>query len=506
MAARYPRSIRLALSEAVQGKNESAAPTSIPPLEGNRSSMRFLLPVAFLVLLSACSMAPKEEVPAVPLSTAWKSAATAEGWINAESARAWQAGEWWTLFDDAVLSDLMRRVEVSNQNLALAVANVAQAQALLEQQQAALWPTLGVQGGAQRTGGGGSTISGSSLSASLSASWAPDLWGRLGDAARAQAASVQVSQADLANARLSAQGSLAGAYFALREADAEIVLLDETVKAYERSVTITQNRYDAGVAARTDLLQAQATLLSAQASRTATVRSRATFEHAIALLVGEVPANFSLPVEQWMARVPVVPAGVPSELLLRRPDVARAERSVAAANLQIGVARSAFFPSVTLSASGGPSTGFPVSNLFSASNMLWSLGLSVAETLFDAGARQARVEQTLAARDAAIATYRQTALSAMGQVEDQLTALQTLAQQAELTRQAADAAARVEQQVLNSYQAGLSAYTAVVTAQATALSQRRGVLQLDLQRQQAAIGLIQALGGGWQAPWTDTGM
>lgn len=464
-----------------------------------------LLAPVLLALLSACSMAPPQDAPAVPLSTAWKSAPTAEGWVSADAARAWQAGQWWALFEDPVLSGLMGRVEVSNQNLALAVANVAQAQALLEQQQAALWPTLGVQGNAQRTGGRGAASAGSSLSASLSASWSPDLWGRLGDAARAQAANVQVSQADLANARLSAQGSLANAYFALREADAEIVLLDETVKAYERSTSITQNRYEAGVAARTDLLQAQATLLSAQASRTATARSRAVYEHAIALLVGEAPANFSLAAQQWVDRVPEVPAGVPSALLLRRPDIARAERSVAAANLQIGVARSAFFPSVTLSASGGPSTGFPVSNLFSASNMLWSLGLSVAETLFDAGARQARVDQTLAARDAAIATYRQTALTAMGQVEDQLTTLQTLAQQAVQTRQAAEAASRVEQQVLNSYQAGLSAYTAVVTAQASALSQRRGVLQLELQRQQAAVGLIQALGGGWQAPWAGAG-
>ncbi|WP_423454571.1 efflux transporter outer membrane subunit [Ottowia sp. VDI28] len=473
------------------------------PGASRRSKPSTLLAPVFLALLSACSMAPQENVPAVPLSTAWKSVPTAEGWVSADAARAWQAGKWWELFEDPVLADLMGRVEVSNQNLALAVANVAQAQALLEQQRAALWPTLGVQAGAQRTGGQGASNAGSSLSASLSASWAPDLWGRLGDAARAQAANVQISQADLANARLSAQGSLANAYLALREADAEIVLLDETVKAYERSTSITQNRYEAGVAARTDLLQAQATLLSAQASRTAMTRSRAVYEHAIALLVGEVPANFSLAAQQWIDRVPEVPAGVPSALLLRRPDIAAAERSVAAANLQIGVARSAFFPSVTLSASGGPNTGFPVSNLFSASNMLWSLGLSVAETLFDAGARQARVDQTMAARDAAIATYRQTALTAMGQVEDQLTALQTLAQQMEQTRQAADAASRVEQQVLNSYQAGLSAYTAVVTAQAGALSQRRGVLQLQLQRQQAAVGLIQAMGGGWQAPWAD---
>lgn len=469
------------------------------------AAVRYTSIVFSLVLLAACSAAPLDNPPAVPITAEWKIGQPADGWVSADAARAWQAGEWWLLFEDPVLDSLMRRVEVNNQSLALAVANVAQAQALLAQQQSALLPTLGVQGGAQRSGGGGASGSGSSLSAGLTASWAPDLWGRLGDAARAQAAGVQASQTDLANARLSAQGSLANAYFALRAADTEIQLLNETVKAYERSTAITRNRYEAGVVARTDLLQAQATLLSAQANRTAMTRNRAIYEHAIALLLGEAPANFSLPEGTWVTRVPQVPAGVPSALLLRRPDVAGAERSVAAANLQIGVARSAFFPSVTLSASAGAGGGFPVSNLFSASNMLWSLGVSVAQSIFDAGARQARVDQVVAARDAAIAAYRQTALNAMGQVEDQLTTLQTLAQQAEQTRQAAEAAARVEQQALNSYEAGLSAYTAVVTAQATALSQRRSLLQLQLQWQQAAVGLIQALGGGWQAPWAGSG-
>ena len=454
-----------------------------------------------LALLAACNTAPRENAPTVPISAGWKNAQTAQGWVSADAARSWQAGEWWRLFEDPVLDSLMRRVDVSNQSLAFAIANVAQAQALLAQQEAALWPTLGVQGGAQRSGSGGGSGSASSLSAGLSASWEPDLWGRLGNVARAQAAWVQASQADLAYARLSVQGSLANAYFALRAADAEIQLLNETVKAYERSTAITRNRYEAGVVARTDLLQSQATLLSAQASRTALTRNRALFEHAMALLLGEVPANFSVPDEPWVTRIPEVPTGVPSTLLLRRPDVAGAERGVAAANLQIGVARSAFFPDVALSASAGTSGGFPVSNLFSASSTLWSLGVSVAQSIFDAGARQARVDQMLAAREAAVATYRQTALTAMGEVEEQLTTLHTLAQQAEQTRQAAELAARVEQQALNSYEAGLSAYTAVVTAQATALSPRRSLLQLQLQRQQATVGLIQALGGGWQAPW-----
>lgn len=453
-----------------------------------------------LALLAACNTLPQESAPAVPIPAEWKNRQAAEGWVSAEAARSWEAGEWWRLFEDPDLETLMQRVDISNQNLAIAVANVAQAQALLAQQEAALWPTLGLQGGAQRSGeGASSSVSG--LSVGLSASWAPDLWGRLSSAARAQAAGLQASQADLAYARLAVQGNLANAYFALRAADAEIQLLNETVTAYERSTAITRNRYEAGVVARTDLLQSQATLLSARASRTALTRNRALYENAIALLLGQVPSNFSLPEKPWITRVPEVPAGVPSTLLLRRPDVAGAERGVSAANLQIGVARSAYFPSVTLSASAGANGGFPVSNLFSASNTLWSLGVSVAQSIFDAGARQARVDQALAARDAAIASYRQTALAAMGQVEDQLTTLQTLTQQTDQTRQAAEIAARVERQALNSYEAGLSAYTAVVTAQATALAQRRNLVQLQLQRQQAAVGLIQALGGGWQSPW-----
>ena len=303
---------------------------------------------ALSLLLGACSFTPQETGTALTPPAAWKTAAPQAGWVNADQARVWKAGRWWALFGDAQLDALMPQVEVSNQNLAQAVANVAQAQALLRQQQAALWPTVGASASANRAGGQ-DTATTHSGSVGLNVSWAPDLWGKLGDAARAQGASVQASQADLAAARLSAQGSLAQAWFALREADAEMALMDDIITGYERSAKITQNRYDAGIAARTAALQAQSTLENARASRVALQRSRALSEHAIALLVGHAPADFSLPVAPWIDTVPAIPAGVPAELLLRRPDVAATERAVAAANARIGVARSAYFPQLTLS-------------------------------------------------------------------------------------------------------------------------------------------------------------
>ena len=458
--------------------------------------------VAAACLLSACSLTPQTPMEPMPVPMAWKTAAPAAGWVSADQARAWAQGQWWRLFDDPVLHGLVERVDLSNQNLKAAAANVAQAQALLRQQQAELLPQLGAQLGQQRSGGDNRVTTGSA-SLNLNASWAPDVWGRIASAVDAQSASVQASQADLAGARLNAQASLAAAYFALREADAEIALMDEIIASYQRNAKITQNRYDVGVVPRTDTFQAQSTLRNAQATRVALQRSRATYEHAIALLVGEAPAGFSLAPAPWVAAAPAVPTELPSLLLLRRPDIAGAERAVTAANAQIGVARSAYFPNLSLSAGLGAG-GSSLANLVSAPSLLWSLGVALAQTVFDAGARDARVAQTMAARDAAVARYRQAALNGMKEVEDQLSALATLAAQTEHVRAAAEAAERIEQQQMNRYQSGLTSYTDVVTAQASALSARRSLLQLQQQRQQAAVSLIQALGGGWQAPWTVT--
>ncbi len=470
-------------------------------IDGGLRPKTLAICISAACLLSACSLAPKTAMEPMAVPTAWKSAPTASGWVSADAARAWNAGQWWLLWDDPVLHGLLARVELNNQNLKAAAANVAQAQALLRQQRAELWPQLGVQASQQRSGGDDRATTGSA-SINLGASWAPDLWGSIGNAVQAQSASVQASEADLAGARLDAQASLAQAYFALRETDAELALMDEIITGYERSARITQTRSDVGVVPRTDTFQAQSTLRNAQASRVALQRTRAGYEHAIALLVGEAPAGFAVDAAPWTGAVPAVPAEVPSLLLLRRPDVASAERAVSAANQQIGVARSAYFPSLSLSAGLGAG-GSHLGDLLSAPSLLWSLGVALAQTVFDGGARDARVDQTLAARDAAVARYRQSALTAMKEVEDQLNALATLAAQTEHARAAAELAERIEQQMLNRYQAGLTSYTEVVTAQASALSARRSLLQLQVQRQQAALGLIQALGGGWEAPWAE---
>lgn len=448
-------------------------------------------------LVAGCaSLAPPATRPAVAASAQWEGAAAA-GWVKADAGTHWPTSAWWELFGDAPLNALAEQVNVNNQNLALAAASVAQAEALLRGAQSAWFPTLGAQASEQR--GGRPTHTSASLD--LNASWAPDVWGSIADGVRAQGANVQASVADLAAARLSAQGGLAQAYFGLREADAEGALLDDIIAGYVLAEQMTRNSYEAGIAAHTDLLQAQSTLESARAARAALAANRSTFEHAIALFIGKAPADFKLAAAPWEFDIPAIPAVLPSELLLRRPDIAGAERAVAAANARIGVARGAYFPSFGLSAGLGAGAA-TISTLASAPTLAWSLGLTAAQTLFDGGARSAAVDQARAAHAAATATYRQTALTAFGQVENQLTALGALASQIEHTRAAATAAQGAETRILNSYRQGISPYTDVITAQANALSARRSVLQLELQRQQAAVSLIQDLGGGWQAPWS----
>ncbi|MEP7101573.1 MAG: efflux transporter outer membrane subunit [Burkholderiales bacterium] len=460
---------------------------------------------AVAALLSACAVGPAYERPTSASPANFKEAPQADaGWFPAAPADTLDRGPWWELFGDAELNRLVSQVEVSNQNVAAAVAAYAQARALVAQQRASLFPQLVADGSARRSGGGSGSGAGgtaNSFQASLGASWEADVWGALRLSVTSAQASAQASEADLAAARLSAQGELATNYFSLRDADMELGLLRRTVEAYERATTITQNRYDAGIAPRTDVLQAQTQLANARADLASLVNTRAQLEHAIAVLIGKAPAEFALAPADWNMAVPAVPLVVPSELLQRRPDIASAERAVAAANANIGIQRSAYFPSIGLSASLGNSAS-RIGDLFNASTTLWSLGLSVAQTVFDAGATRARVEGAEAARDAAVARYRQTVLTAFQAVEDQLSSTRALADQAGLRRAASEAADLTEQQLLNRYQAGQVSYTDVVTAQASALSARRTLAQLAASRQAAAIALIQALGGGWQQPPT----
>ena len=469
-------------------------------------SKPFLFPKAGLgaalaLLLAGCAVGPAYQRPAVDTPAAWKEAPAVAGWLPAAPADGLARGDWWTLFGDATLDQLAAQVQVSNQNIAAAVASAAQARALVGERDAARLPSVALSGSGQRAGGEGSSRSGNSVSATLGASWELDVWGRLKLLADSARASAQASEADLAAARLSALGMLASSTLQLRAADAEAGLLRSTVQGYERSLQIAQNRYAAGVAAQADVLQAQTQLANTRADLAGVLADRARLEHAIAVLTGVAPGGFTLPVMDgaaWTPVVPAVPVVVPSALLQRRPDIAAAERAVEAANAQIGIQRSAYFPQLGLSASLGQS-GSAVADLFRASNSLWAVGLSLAQVVFDAGAIASQVEGAKAGHAAAVARYRQTVLVAFQAVEDQLTQAATLAAQEGLRREALAAAERTEQQMLNRYRAGQVGYTEVVAAQATALSARRALLQLQVNRQVAAVALVQALGGGWQA-------
>jgi NodT family efflux transporter outer membrane factor (OMF) lipoprotein len=465
---------------------------------------RRLLLVAVVLAVGGCAVGPSYERPSAPTLTAYKEA---NGWVSAAPADALERGAWWTLFNDPVLDKLADSVEVSNQNVAAAVAAYAQARALVREQRASFFPTVSLNGGADRSGGGSSarsssqTISGrsgNSYQANIGVSWEPDVWGRLRRSVDNASAGAQASAADLASARLSAQGELAINYFSLRQTDAQAALLHDTIAGYQRVLQITQNRYAAGIAGKTDVLQSQTQLANAQADEVGLARQRAQLEHAIAVLVGKPPGDFTLAPAPWKVDVPEIPVGVPSTLLQRRPDIAAAERRVAAANEQIGIAKSAYFPSLSLSASSGSSAS-RVADLFAASTSFWSLGLSVAQTVFNAGATGARVSEAEAAHEQAVARYRQTVLTAFQDVEDQLAATRVLAQQLELRRQASQAADEAEAQMLNRYRAGQVGYTDVVTAQVTALNARRALVQLQAERQTTAVALIQSLGGGWHA-------
>lgn len=467
----------------------------------SRALARTAMALCLAAALAGCAVGPAYVQPEAASPAAWKSAPAAEGWLPAAPADALDRGEWWKLFGDATLDDLASRVQVSNQNIAAAVANYAQAQALVRGQQAALFPSVTLDGSARRSGARKATPS-NAMAASLNADWAPDVWGRLRKAVDSAQASAQASEADLALARLSAIGDLATNYVSLREADAELRILDVTLEGYERSLQITRNRYQASIAAQSDVLQAETLLVTTRAERVALKRTRDTLEHAIAVLIGAAPAEFSLPAADWKPVVPGIPSGVPTTLLQRRPDIAAAERDVAAANAQIGIARAAYYPSFTLSGAVSSSTS-RVGDLFNASNTLWSLGLSVAQVVFDAGAIGASVDAANARHEASVARYRQTVLTAFQNVEDQLTTGASLAEQETMRRQASAAADRTEEQFLNRYRAGTIDYTSVIVAQVSALNARRTLLQVQASRQTAAVALIQSLGGGWHADWME---
>jgi NodT family efflux transporter outer membrane factor (OMF) lipoprotein len=406
---------------------------------------------------------------------------------------------------------------VSNQNLAAAEAAYRQASALVRQQRAALFPIFTAAASGDRVnsasgrtvtttspGGTGTGITTATAGhtqtiyqADVGASWELDVWGRLRRTLEGASASAQASAADLAGARLSNQSQLATTYLQLREADAERRLVADTVAGYAKALQVTQNRYAVGVDAKTDVLQAQTQLADAQAQEATLLLQRIQSEHAIADLIGKAPADFTLaPEPEWHVTVPEIPAGIPSTLLQRRPDIAAAERRAAAASAGIGVQEAAYFPSLTLTgALSFASTS--LSTLFDAAGESKSVRLSSSATLFDWGATPARVSGARAAYDQAVAQYRQTVLDAFRGVEDQLAAVTLLTREYDLRKQQSAAADETESRTLNQYKAGRISYTDVVVIQAAALNARRALASTALSRQVATVSLVTALGGGW---------
>ena len=463
--------------------------------------LRWVAPALALGSLAACEVGPDYVRPTAPTPAVYKEI---DGWKPSEPREAASGTAWWTIYEDPLLDDLETQIDISNQTLKASEAAFRQASALVQEARSAFFPTVAVDASATRSGAGSgrsptgrSTIT-SQFTATGNLSWEIDVWGRIRRSVEASYASAEVSAADLAAARLSAQSALAADYLALRISDELKRLLDATVDADTKALQITRNRYNQGTAARSDVAQAEAQVEGVKAQAINVGVQRAQLEHAIAVLIGKPPADFSIAPTPLEVDVPVVPPGVPSTLLERRPDIAAAERSAASANAQIGVAIAAYYPAITLSASYG-FVGSAIETLFRASNAVWSVGPQLAETVFDAGLRSAQVAAARAFYDQTIANYRQTVLAAFQQVEDELAALRILEQQAEVQDRAVKAAEEAERLILNQYVAGTVAYTNVVTAQTVSLGNKQTALAILQSRLAASVVLIEALGGGWTA-------
>jgi NodT family efflux transporter outer membrane factor (OMF) lipoprotein len=457
---------------------------------------------ALIALMSGCAVTRVDPPAPVAAPAQFKEDAL---WKQARPAAAEPVPEqWWTLFDDPVLNDLQHRLVIGNENLKAAIAQVAGARAALEASRSALFPTLSVGvSGTRSKSPDGNVTNGSinrgptnSVQASLNASWEPDLWGRLRLASEGANASLQASADDLAAARLSTQATLAQTYFSLRTAEAQEALYDRSVKSYQRFLDLTQARYQSGVAARSDVLQAQTQLRSAEAQLLETRSTRGQLEHAIAVLLGLPPSALDLAKNAALPKPPAVPEMLPSQLLERRPDIAAAQRRVAAAYSQIGVADAAYFPSLTLTASGGYRNS-TLTDLLSAPNLFWSLGPSLAQAIFDGGQRKLASAQARTSAEVATSTYRQTVLTALQEVEDNLILTDHLREEARLQQEALDAAQRNLELVTDQYRAGTVSFLDVTTAQNSAFSAEATLLSVR-NRQLAAINLLlKNVAGKW---------
>jgi NodT family efflux transporter outer membrane factor (OMF) lipoprotein len=494
-----------------------AARKDFRPSFGLGGRLQGLFALGFLLVLCGCNFAPKYQRPQAETPAAFKELTATNTYTNATWKVAQPSdsvirGKWWEIFNDPQLNALEEQVAVSNQNVAAAFANFLSARAIVRESRAQLYPTLALNPSVTRSRqpiltGRNPTTAGISVPAAntiteyivpLDASWQPDLWGRIRNTIHANGFEEQATAADLENTRLTSQAELASDYFQLRAQDALRQLYSDTVKAFQESYDLTKIRYQTGIASDQDVAQAETQLVSAEANATNLEILRAQLEHAIAVLLGRAPASLTIPVEPHEASPPTTPSALPSQLLERRPDIAAAERRVAEANAQIGVARAAYFPNVTLSASAGFES-LAANNLFNWSSHTWALGAAAAQTIFEGGARSAAVEQSKAAHEAAVAHYRQTVLTAFQQVEDNLASLRILTQQVQQQDTAVKSAERYLSLATDRYKLGIDSYLNVIVAQTALLGNRQTLVNLRTQLMTASVQLIEALGGGWDA-------
>jgi NodT family efflux transporter outer membrane factor (OMF) lipoprotein len=468
------------------------------PIELGTAALGKLTVLAFASIVSACVLGPDFERPAAPVPTAYKEV---RGWKIAAPRDEIDRGAWWSIYHDKTLDALERQVEVSNQNLAAAEAAYRQAAALVQEARAALFPTVNLLYNplrARSSSGSTDTHTGfirTRVTLETTASWDIDVWGKVRRMIESNIDLAQASAGDLANAKLSAQNQLALAYFNLRAADSLLNLLEKTIEEYKRTQTITENQYAQGTVARSDVITAQTQVRSTEAQAINTGVQRAQFEHAIAILMGKPPAELTIKRANLGMRIPIVPPGVPSALLERRPDIAAAERRIAAQGALIGVAVAAYFPDITLS-------GFfgwvgPQLIPISVANEVWQIAGTATETVFEGGLRRAQVAAAEASYYQAVATYRQTILTAFQQVEDQLSNSRILARQQRVQDEAVTLSRQAVDIALNEYRAGTASFTTVVTNEAILLNNEEAALTIRQNRFLASVNLIQALGGGW---------
>jgi NodT family efflux transporter outer membrane factor (OMF) lipoprotein len=466
-----------------------------------------LVAVALATLLASCTVGPKYTKPAMPAAPQYSEAPPASyqetaGWKTATPSDSVIRGKWWELFGDSQLNALEEQVEPANQTLKVAEANFRAARAAIQYNHSFLYPTISAGAGISHsrisgnspTGDNGLQYGGFVLP--ISVSYDADLWGRIRRSIAAAKEQYQASAADLENVKLELQTELAVDYFEARSLDSDRQLLNDTVVAYVKAYQLTENRYEGGVASKVEVAQAQTQLQQTQAQDIDVGIARQQFQHAMAVLIGKPPESFTLPAMPLKQNPPVIPVGLPSQLLERRPDVASAERQVAAANEQIGIARAAFFPDLVISATGGLQAGSIV-DWFTWPSRYWSVGPQMLQTVFDAGRRRAQVESATASYDATVANYRQTALTAFQEVEDNLAGLRILEQEAAQQHEATQSAENSLELSMSRYKGGLVTYLEVITAQSIALTNERTDVDILRRRMDSSVLLIKALGGGW---------